>query len=294
MELRELEALLAVADERHFTRAAARLHIAQPALSQQIQRLEREVGLQLVDRAPRRVGLTQAGEVLAVRARHALAELDAARSELNDLLGLRAGRVVIGVGRATRSFPLSTLLATYRRTAPEVELVVREGLSPAITQAIRDDEVDLGIITPLGDEAGPGLELQTLSSERLVAILPRGHRLGSRRRLALTDLRDEPFVVFPPEAVIRRRLEREAARHDLALKMPFEVSQLGRLRSLVSAGLGVSLLPLSEARAPGDPVDVVPITGRDLTHQVLLAHRTGRQHGPAVRAFLDAARQTLG
>lgn len=198
MELRELDALLAIAEERHFTRAAARLHIAQPALSQQIRRLEADVGLRLVDRTTRRVALTDAGEALAARARRARAELDAARSELEDLRGLRAGRVVLGVGRATRSFPLSTLLAAYRRTAPEVELVVREGLSPAITEAIREDEVDLGIITPYGDEAGAGLELQTLSSERLVAILPPGHPLAARRRLRLHDLADEPFVVFPP------------------------------------------------------------------------------------------------
>lgn len=91
--------------------------------------------------------------------------------------------------------------------------------------------------------------------------------------------------------MIRRRLEREAATQGLALDLPFEVGQVGRLRSLVSAGLGVSLLPLSEAQAPGDPVEIVAIAGRDLTHQVLLAHRTGRHHGPAVRAFLEAARQ---
>src|ERR687894_993733 len=118
MELRQLRYLVALADERHFTRAAAREHIAQPALSQQIRRLEAEVGLPLVHRTTRRVALTDAGELLVARARRALAEVDAARQELAELAGVRTGRVVIGAMRSTGRFDLSALFAAYYARHP--------------------------------------------------------------------------------------------------------------------------------------------------------------------------------
>ena len=288
VELRQLQSLIAIAEERHFTRAAQRLHIAQPALSQQLRRLEAQLGLRLVERTTRTVTLTDAGHALVARARRIEAELEAARSELDDLRGLRAGTVTIGISRATRSFSLAEYLAEFSTAAPGVELVVREELNAAVTRAILDDQVDLGIITPLDDLTGLGLTARTLTSERLVAIVPAGHPLARRRRVRLVDLAHEPLVAFPPEAVIRQRLEREAALQGVALHTAFEVTEVARLRSFVSAGLGVSVLPASDAAAPGDPVHVVPITGRHLTHRVIAAHRADRHHGPAVRAALDA------
>src|SRR3954463_14977185 len=122
MDLRQLRYLVALAEECHFTRAAERMHIAQPALSQQVRRLEEELGLPLVDRTTRRVALTDAGRLLVDRARRALAEVDAARAELADLAGVRAGRVVIGAMPSTGPFDLSRLLAEYHRRYPDVEL----------------------------------------------------------------------------------------------------------------------------------------------------------------------------
>ena len=119
MELRQLRYLVALDDERHFTRAAARLHIAQPALSQQIRRLEDEVGVALVDRTTRHVALTPAGELLVgQRARRALAEVDAAAAELSELAGVRTGRVVIGAMRSTGRFDLSALFAAFHARHP--------------------------------------------------------------------------------------------------------------------------------------------------------------------------------
>src|SRR5829696_2001490 len=126
MDLRELKALVAIADEQHFTRAAQRLHLAQPALSQQLRRLETRLGVRLVDRTPHRVRLTDAGERLVVRARRVLAEVDAAQAEVDALKGLQSGRVTIGVGRASGAFPLARKLAAFRRQAPGVEVVLRE------------------------------------------------------------------------------------------------------------------------------------------------------------------------
>ena len=135
MELRQLRYLVALADERHFTRAAARLHIAQPALSQQVKRLEDEVGVALVDRTTRHVALTPAGD----SARRALAELDAAAAELSDLAGVRTGRVVIGAMRSTGPFDLSGLLAAFHARHPGIELVVREDPSEVMLQHLHAD-----------------------------------------------------------------------------------------------------------------------------------------------------------
>src|SRR5688572_23970928 len=126
MELRQLRYLVTLADERHFTRAAALLHIAQPALSQQIRRLEDELGIALVDRTTRHVALTAAGERLVARARRVLAEVEAATAELSELSGIRTGRVVIGAMRSTGPFDLSALLAAFHARHPGVELLVHE------------------------------------------------------------------------------------------------------------------------------------------------------------------------
>ncbi|HEV7882797.1 MAG TPA: LysR family transcriptional regulator, partial [Solirubrobacteraceae bacterium] len=126
MELRQLRYLVAVAEEQHFTRAAAREHVAQPALSQQIQRLEAELGLMLVQRTTRRVAMTEAGELLVARARRAIAELDAAHAELQSLAGVQAGRLSVGALHTMGPVDLSLLLATFHRSYPGVELTVRE------------------------------------------------------------------------------------------------------------------------------------------------------------------------
>src|SRR5262245_60298843 len=141
MELRQLRYLVTLADERHFTRAAARLHIAQPALSQQVRRLEDELGIALVDRTTRHVALTEAGARLVARARRIIGEVDAATEELSELAGIRTGRVVIGAMRSTGPFDLSALIAAFHFRHPAVELVVREEPSEVMLQKLHADEL---------------------------------------------------------------------------------------------------------------------------------------------------------
>src|SRR5881392_2941587 len=147
MELRQLRYLVAVADERHFTRAAAREHIAQPALSQQIRRLEEQVGLALVERTTRSVALTDAGELLVARARRILNELDAAQAELQALTGVQIGRVTVGVLHTMGPVDVSLVLALFRDLHPGVELTVREQSSEELAEMLRVDELDLAFLT---------------------------------------------------------------------------------------------------------------------------------------------------
>src|SRR3712207_813290 len=171
MDLRQLRYLVAVADERQFTRAAARMHVAQPALSQQIRRLEDELGLALVDRTTRRVALTGAGELLVARARRALAEVDAARAELEDLAGIRSGRVMIGAMQSLGPLDLPALLADFHAAHAGVELSIREGMSDELLAMLHADQVDLAFLSLAGRTPGPDVEHQRLLDEELVAIL---------------------------------------------------------------------------------------------------------------------------
>src|SRR3954462_11302165 len=140
MEVRQLRYLVALAEERHFTRAAAREHVAQPALSQQIRRLEEEVGLSLVERTTRSVRMTAAGELLVKHARRVLEEAELAHAVLDDLRGLRIGRLVVGAGHTIGSVDLSRLLADFHRQYPGVELTVQEDVSVALAAALARDE----------------------------------------------------------------------------------------------------------------------------------------------------------
>jgi LysR family transcriptional regulator, transcription activator of glutamate synthase operon len=289
MDLRQLRALVAVAEERHFTRAAQRLHVAQPALSQQLRRLEDEVGLALVDRTTRRVALTPAGEVLVERARRALAEIDAAAAELAELSGLRTGRVVIGAMRSMGRFHLSRLLAAFHARHPQIELVVREEPSEVMLERLHADAIDVAFLSVIRLDAGPDIRLHPLLSEDLVAVLPPAHRLAGRRRIAMAELRDERFVVFGEAASLRRIVVLGAREAGFEPTLAVESSEIPRIRAMVGRGLGVALLPRSEATQEDAPLAVVPVDRPILARDVTLAWRGARRHSPAAAAFLELA-----
>src|ERR1700722_12290448 len=207
MELRQLKYLLALAEERHFTRAAAREHIAQPALSQQIRRLEDEVGLPLVQRTTRRVTLTDAGELLVARARRILAEIDAAQSELEGLRGVQSGHVTVGAMHTMGPVDVSLVLAIFHERHPGVELTVREQSSEELAEMLRVDELDLAFLSVTERIESHGLGLQQLVSEELVAVLPTDHPLAPRRRLRMTELAGEQFISYREGSRLRELLE---------------------------------------------------------------------------------------
>jgi LysR family transcriptional activator of glutamate synthase operon len=289
MELRQLRYLVALADERHFTRAAARERIAQPALSQQIRKLEQEVGLALFDRTTRHVSLTEAGTLLTARARRVLAELDDASAELQQLTGLMGGEVAIGLTQTPGPFDLLALLAAFHASNPAVKLTVREDLSTVLADALRADALELAFLSIVDDADRHGLEARPLASEPLVAILPADHRLAHRRRLRLEDLRDDAFVAFPEGATIRDAVRRVAAQAGFALRIAFETRDVARTRAIVSAGLGVAVLPRSDALASGSPVVTVALQSPTLTHEISVCWREGRRHPPAAQALLRQA-----
>ncbi|HEX7290009.1 MAG TPA: LysR family transcriptional regulator [Conexibacter sp.] len=291
MELRQLRYLVALADERHFTRAAARERVAQPALSQQVAKLEAELAVGLVDRTTRRVHLTEAGELLVAHARRVLSELDDARAELEQLTGLVSGRVTIGLTTTPGPLDLVRLLADFHADFPQVELAVREDLSTTLAEQLRDDALELAFLSVVEERDRRGLELVELADEPLVLALPERHRLADRARLRVADLREQELIAFPAGATIRDAVQRAARAAGFEPRIAFETREVARMRALVAAGLGVAVLPRSDAEAPGPPVRTVALRAPTLRHRISLCWRTGKRHAPAARALLNQARR---
>jgi len=285
MNLRQLRYLVALSDEQHFTRAAAREHVAQPALSQQIRSLEAEVGLALVQRTTRRVAMTEAGELLVARARRALAELDAAQAELQSLAGVQGGRLSVGALHTMGPVDLSLLLATFHERYPAVELTVREQSSEELAAMLRDDEIDLAFLSVTERIQSRELRLRPLVSEELVVALATDHALAGRGRLRLGDLAGESFISFREGARLRELLVSAAAGAGFEPRIALESNESRRIRSLVSHGLGVAILPRSDVEGPGAAVAVCDLVEPPLTRDVTLAARAERRPSPAAEAF---------
>jgi DNA-binding transcriptional LysR family regulator len=244
MELRHLRYFVAVAEERHFGRAATRLHMAQPPLSQQIRNLEGELGVVLLRRTTRRVDLTAAGEAYLARAREILVSVDEAGAEAGRVAEGLVGRVVIGcVGSATYSV-LPALARTLRRELPGIDFAFRgEMLVPDQVAALLAGRIDLALLRPPVDEAA--LRVMTLRRESLIVALPEAHPLAARDRLTVADLRDEELIVH----VGRGRSVMHSVVTSLCREAGFEprvrheVAETSTLVTFVAAGLGVAVVP---------------------------------------------------
>ncbi|MBS46031.1 MAG: LysR family transcriptional regulator [Nocardioides sp.] len=245
MELRHLRYFVAVAEECHFGRAAERLHIAQPPLSQQVKQLEAELGVQLLTRTTRRVELTPAGERFLERARDVLTRVEDAAAEARLVADGLDGRVAIGLtGSATYEL-LPTLSRALRAGLPDVEADLRgELLTPEQEAMLLAGEIDLGVLRPpVVDET---LVVRTVRRERLVAVLPEGHPLAAAERVSVADLAGETLVGYPAHGrSVVHLLVVEACRAAGFVPRTVEVGETSTLVSFVAAGLGVALVPES-------------------------------------------------
>lgn len=273
-----------------FTRAAEQLRVAQPAVSAQIRRLESELGATLLERTTRRVRLTYAGELLLVRARRILAELDGARGDVAQLTSVLRGRVRLSAIQAAGPFDLPGALAAFHARYPDVELILRSGPLRSQLRNLDAGEIDLAI-APLRDEIPTHITTHPLFTEELVLLTPPAHPLASRAELPLDAVRDEPFVCMPEGTGLRTILDRAAEAAGFVPYVPFESSHLQRIRELVSHGLGNGLLARSVAQEPGSPVAVHSVLPERLWRPVGLLHDTRRPLPPAAEAcreFLTA------
>src|SRR5581483_8809305 len=291
MDLRQLRHLVTLAEERHFTRAAEREHIAQPALSQQIRRLEDELGLPLVERTTRSVAMTDAGNLLVGRARRILAEVDAAQSEMRGLIGLQTGHVTVGAIHTMGPVDLSLPLAAFHRRYPGVELTVREQSSEELAEMLRDDVLDLAFLSVTERMESHGLGLHQLVSEELVVVLPADHRLAAQGTLRMAELDGEQFISYREGARLRELLIFAARHAGFEPQIKLESNESERIKRLVARDMGVAILPLSDAERPGTDVAVAILTEPSLRRDITLACREGRRLAPAAAEFLELSKE---
>src|SRR5580700_5100939 len=270
MEIRQLRYLVALAEERNFTRAAENEHIAQPALSQQIRRLEQEAGVALVERTTRRVALTEAGELLAVRARRILAELDAAGADLQALTGLQTGHVLVGAIHTMGPLDLSIALGTFHQLHPGVELTVREESSEELAELLRVDELDLAFLSVTERIERRGIGFHPLVSEELVAIVPSHHRLGGRRRVRMRELAGERFIAYREGARLRELLSSAGHSAGFEPEVVLESNESQLIRRLVARGLGVALVPSSDSGGENPELSVATLIDPSLKRDITL------------------------
>jgi len=293
MELRQLAYFDAVARHGSFTKAARRLHVAQPAVSAQIRRLEAELGATLLERTTRRVALTHAGELFLARARHVLAQLDAARADLGELSAVLRGRVRIGATQVVGSLDLPVALAEFRLRYPGVSLALHSGLIAKLLGLLDAGDVDL-IVGPVHDDLPAAFHARPLVTEDLVLVTAPGHRLAAQRGPSLADARDEPFVCLAADSRLQAILTGAAAAEGFVPRIEFETYSPASIRELVAAGLGVALLARSATERPGPAIGVCELARPPDHPPIGLIRSRARPLLPAARAFWDHLAATAG
>jgi DNA-binding transcriptional LysR family regulator len=285
MELRQLRYVDAVARHRHFTRAAADIGIAQPALSHQIRRLELELGVELFHRSRAGVRTTEAGELFLPHVRRALLAVDAGREELSALVGLRVGRVRLGAMQALGTLDLAAALAAFHSRNPGIEVTLSEESTLEMYDRLEDGRLDLALVA-LDIEPPAGIETEALTSEPVLLALPQAHALAERPSVRPRQLRDQPFVMFRSGTGLRTTTERVARTAGFEPLIAFETGNLERMLALVAQGLGVALIPASSTGGRADIKCVRLAPG--LSRTVGLGWRAGQPLAPAARALRDA------
>lgn len=298
MELRHVRAFLAVAKHEHFTRAAAAVHLAQPALSQQIAQLEDDMGVRLFERSRRGARLTDAGRAFRARAERVVAELESAHAEARDHRDLVRGRVVLGTIASLATLRLPAVLARFRQRHPGIDIVLREEHSGPLTGWLAEGIVDLalthaGSLRPRRGArarpfALPGLAFTAIDEERLVLAMPQRHRLArAGRDLRFAELAAEPFVVYKEGSMLREMMLAGAAVAGFTPRSALEASGNDTVRAFVAAGFGIALVPRSLAAAAGPPIAIASVVAPRITRVVSLGWRKHVVMEPAVRALFE-------
>ena len=286
MELRQLAYFEAVVRHGGFSRAAQQLHIAQPAVSAQVRRLERELGTTLLERTTRRVTLTPAGELVLARARSALAQVEGARADLAELATVTRGQLRIGATQLLASIDLPRVLAGFHRRYPGVTIALRTGLIADLLADLDSGRIDVALC-PVHDDLPAGYLGRPLAAESVVLATPPGRYAFAGGVARLADVRDEPFVCLPAGSGLRGILAEAAAAAGFEPRIPFETHSPASICELVAAGLGVALLAGSSARAAGPVIDACPLRPAPAHPPIGLIRLRGRPPDPAARAWSE-------
>jgi DNA-binding transcriptional LysR family regulator len=289
MELRHLRTIDAVARHRSFTKAAEELFLAQSAISQQIRRLELEIGIQIFRRSSRSVELTEEGRIILAHAHRVLAEVDEMQGELEALTGGIRGTVRISGIWPLGGYDLYSVLADFRARYPDVAIHMEEDTVDAVMAKLRADELDLAFASVEPDRIGDEFAATLLWEEEFVVVAALDHEFASRPHVTYEDLIGQDLIAFRDNSALRRRFETTIGRHGIEPRNAFVCTEMTAVRELASKGLGVAVLPLSKAEHEGPPVITRPFRPEPITWPIALVWRTDRRHPPAAKAFLAMA-----
>jgi DNA-binding transcriptional LysR family regulator len=289
MELRHLRTIAAVARHGSFTKAAEELYLAQSAISQQIRRLEQELGVEVFRRTSRSVELTAEGRVILGYAQRVLAEVDGLHSELEELTGLLRGQLRIGGVYPTGPYDLFGMLADFRAEHPGVAIHMVEDTQEGVLEALRADDLDCAFTALNPDALGNEFAATLLWEEEIVVALPAGHPLCAGAQVTFEELAAEDLIAYRENSALRRRLERTMAERGLEPRNAFICTEMNAVRGLASKGLGIAVIPRSIAEQPGPPIELRPIGPERLTWPIALVWRASRRQTPAGKAFLKVA-----
>ena len=286
MELHQLRYFLAVARTKNFSRAAEQCHVAQPSLSQQIMKLEDELGERLFERTKREVYLTPAGDLLRVHAERVLQEVEVARDGVREFRGLVRGRVVLGVLPTVAPYFLPQRLRAFSSRFPAVEVVVHEDTTDQLASAVLAKEVDLALVSLPVERVG--LAAEEFFDEKLLVALPAGHALAKRPRLTFDDLEREAFILMKEGHCLSGQALQFCRINGFAPQISFRSAQIETVLAFVAKGWGVSVVPEMACTRPMRGVRFRTLAG--MTRSIGIIHRKARPLSHASRALVDFLR----
>src|SRR6516225_9927390 len=241
MEIHQLRYFVAVAEERSFSRAAAREHVAQPSLSQQIQKLEGEVGERLFDRLPRSVVLTEAGKCLLDYARKVLLEIANAQRCVQDLKRDVAGQLIVGAIFTIAPYVLPALIEKFQHRYPKVTLEIFEDTTENLALRLEDGTLDIALVSTCNES--PTLQRDSLGNEPLLLLLSKKHQLAKRTRIKWSDLKSQKFLLLHEMHCLSTQVCEFLEANHLRPQLAAKAVQLTTIARMVASGLGVTLVP---------------------------------------------------
>ncbi|MFD4628307.1 LysR family transcriptional regulator [Streptomyces sp. NPDC058284] len=273
MQFQQLHYFVAVAETRHFTRAAEEVHVSQPSLSQQIRALERELGAELFSRARGNITLTDAGEALLPLARRILADADTARIEVQELAQLRRGRIRLGATPSVCTGLLPDVLRAFHDRHPGIQLLIEEGGSHDLVRELARGALDLALVVLPLPSPSPALTTVELLREDLVVVsAPHARRLGDAVRIA--DLQGERLVMFRHGYDLRELTVAACRAEGFEPEFAVEGGEMDAVLGFVRAGLGVAVVPRMVAERSGPDLRMTPLARPSLHRTIALAHRS--------------------
>jgi LysR family transcriptional regulator, hydrogen peroxide-inducible genes activator len=298
MELRQLQYALQIAAEKNFSRAAEKLHIAQPSLSQQLSKLEKELGVLLFQRNTNSVELTHAGAAFMKKARSILDMVNQLTKEMEDISDMKKGKLIVGSLPITGSHILPRVLPLFHKRYPGIEIHLIEDTTQVLEHLTAAGQTDISLLTlPVME---PNLAYDNLLEEEIVLAVPQEHPLALHTAdsafspAAIEELKDEPFIVLKKGQGFRQIALELCAEHGFEPRIVFESSNIETVQALVAAGMGIAFVPHMIAMGHGNTFKPVylPLKGRP-TRMLVVAYRKGRYMSNAAAAFMNVLREAM-